>query len=287
MEAAEARRAVTAATSVAAALDLAVDDAVVLNNSNRLVVRLLPCDIVARVSPTGWFSAAREVELARRLAEETDGPVAGLDPRVEPRIVVRDGFEIAMWTYFEPVPSRELPPGDYAHALERLHGALRRVDMSAPHFTDRLAEIQRWLTDGDATPDLTDEDRELLVDRLETPRRLRTDRGAAEQLLHGEPHPWNVLTTKNGLSSNLISALHEDRDGTLWIGTSGGGLNRYRDGRFATFTTADGFFDNLVHRILEDDASDYPGLSLIVQPGIINCMIKKVVESFGSRMIAD
>ena len=28
---------------------------------------------------------------------------------------------------------------------------------------------------------------------------MLTDRGAAEQLLHGEPHPWNVLTTKNGL----------------------------------------------------------------------------------------
>ncbi|MEA3057170.1 MAG: hypothetical protein QOD30_2602, partial [Actinomycetota bacterium] len=128
MEEAEARRAVAAAMSVAAALGLAVDDAVVLNDSNRLVARLLPCDVVARVSPMGWFSAAREVEVVRRLAEETDGPVAGLDPRVEPRIVARDGFEIGMWTYFEPAQSRELPPGDYAHALERLHGALRRVD---------------------------------------------------------------------------------------------------------------------------------------------------------------
>src|SRR5260370_22496716 len=117
----------------------------------------------------GWFSAAREVELAGRLAEGTDGPVAGLDPRVEPRIVVRDGFEIAMWTYFEPAQSRELPPGDYAHALERLHGALRRVDMSAPHFTDPLAEIQPSLAHGDATPDLPDEDRALLLDRLQDP----------------------------------------------------------------------------------------------------------------------
>jgi hypothetical protein len=71
--------------------------------------------------------------------------------------------------------------------------------MSAPHFTDRLAEIQRWLADGDATPDLADEGRELLLDRLETPRRLLTDCGAAEQLLHGEPHPGNVLRTKDGL----------------------------------------------------------------------------------------
>ena len=199
MQESEARRAVDAATSVAASLDLIVDDVVVLNDSNRLVARLLPCDVVARVSPVGWFSAEREVELARRLAEETDAPIAGLDPRVEPGIVVRDGFEVAMWTYFEADPSRALPPGDYAHALERLHDALRRVDLSAPPFTDRLAQVRRWLAEGDATPDLTDGDRELLVDRLAIPRRLLTDSGAPEQLLHGEPHPWNVLPTENGL----------------------------------------------------------------------------------------
>src|SRR5947207_6898844 len=102
MQEAGARRAVVAAMSTASGLDLAVDDAVVLNDSNRLVVRLLPCDIVARVSPMGWYSAAREVEIARRLTDETDAPVAGLDPRVEPRLHERDGFEIAMWTYFEP-----------------------------------------------------------------------------------------------------------------------------------------------------------------------------------------
>ena len=34
---------------------------------------------------------------------------------------------------------------------------------------------------------------------LRTLRRAIGDRGAAEQLLHGEPHPGNVLSTKNGL----------------------------------------------------------------------------------------
>ena len=111
MQAAEARRAVAAAMSTASALDLAVDDAVVLNDSNRLVVRLMPCDIVARVTPmTHFASAEREVELVQRLAE-TDSPVAALDPRVEPRVFVRDGFEIAMWTYFEPVQSRDASAG--------------------------------------------------------------------------------------------------------------------------------------------------------------------------------
>lgn len=198
MESAEVRRAVAAAMSTASALDLAVDDAVVLNDSNRLVARLLPCDIVARVSPVGWFSAAREVELARRLADETDAPVAGLDPRVEPRLHERDGFEIAMWTYFDPVHLEELAPAVYANALERLHGALRQVDVNAPHFTDRLAEIRQWLADPDFTPELIGEDRELLADSISNPEPLFLDGGAAEQLLHGEPHPWNVLDTQNG-----------------------------------------------------------------------------------------
>ena len=199
MDVTETERALRAAMTVAAGLDLAVDQAVVLNNSNRLVVLLLPGNTVARVSPTGWFSAAREVEVARRLANVADAPVAGLDPRVEPRVITHDGFEIAMWTYFEPVPARPLPPGEYAQALRRLHGAMRRLDVSAPHFTDRLADARRWLVDAGATPDLADEDRELLVQRLEPAAQLLAASGADEQLLHGEPHPWNVLATDDGL----------------------------------------------------------------------------------------
>src|SRR6516164_1250686 len=38
-----------------------------------------------------------------------------------------------------------------------------------------------------------------LNNTLRSLRRVIGDRGAAEQLLHGEPHPGNVLTTKNGL----------------------------------------------------------------------------------------
>jgi hypothetical protein len=197
MQAAEARRAVAAAMSTASAFDLAVDDAVVLSDSNRLVVRLMPCDIVARVTPVAWFgSAEREVELVRRLAE-TDSPVAGLEPRVEPRVFERDGFEIAMWTYLEPV-RRMLPPGAYAQALARLHAGLRQVDVTAPHVMDRVAATQQDVANRDVTPDLTETDRTLLADTLRDLRGSIVNRRAAEQLLHGEPHPWNVLDTKDG-----------------------------------------------------------------------------------------
>ena len=197
MRAAEARRAVAAAVSTASVLDLAVDDAVVLNDSNRLVVRLMPCDVVARVTPmTHFASAEREVELVRRLAV-TDSPVAGLEARVEPRVFVRDGFKITMWTYFEPV-GRVLPPAEYAHALGRLHAGLRQIDVSTPHFMDRVAATQQGVANRDVTPDLAETDRSLLVDTLRDLRGSIVARRAAEQLLHGEPHPGNMLTTNSG-----------------------------------------------------------------------------------------
>jgi len=197
MQEAEARRAVVAAMSTASALDLAVDDAIVLSDSNRLVVRLTPCDVVARVTPmTHHASAEREVELVKRLAE-TDSPVAALEARVEPRVFVRDGFKIAMWSYFEPV-QRPLPPGGYAQALERLHAGLRQIDVTTPHFMDRVAATQRDVASSDVTPDLVDTDRALLANTLSDLRRSIVNRRAPEQLLHGEPHPWNVLNTNHG-----------------------------------------------------------------------------------------
>src|ERR1700733_10601623 len=41
------------------------------------------------------------------------------------------------------------------------------------------------------------------------------------------------------LQANDIRALLVDRLDNLWIGTNGGGLSRYKDGTFTTFTTRD------------------------------------------------
>ena len=197
MLASEVPRAVAAAMRTASALDLAVDDAIVLHDSNRLAVRLLPCDVLARVAHLAR-QAQFEVELAQRFAE-TESPVATLEPRVEPRVYERDGFVVTLWTYYEPVAPREVSPADYAHALERLHAGMRKLDVTTPHFTDRVAEAQQLVASRDRTPAIADADRELLIHTLRSLSRAIGDRGAAEQLLHGEPHPGNVLSTKNGL----------------------------------------------------------------------------------------
>ena len=198
MQATELRRAVVAAMSSAAELGLVVDDAAVVNDSNRLVLRLTPCDVIARVTPIAHHgSPEREVELARLLGE-TDSPVAALDPRVEPRAYADDGFVITFWTPFEPVQTADVSPADYAHALVRLHAEMRHVEITTPHFMDRVADTQHWVASCDVTPDLTEPDRELLADALANLSDAILNRAATEQLLHGEPHPWNVLNTTDG-----------------------------------------------------------------------------------------
>lgn len=109
-------------------MDLEVGEAVVLQNSNKLALRLLPCDSFARTAPVGRELADFEVGVAQRLAA-VSAPIASLDARVNPRVHVRDGF------------------------LETLHGAGQPIRRS----------------------------------------------GHIDQLLHGEPHPGNLLSTTEGL----------------------------------------------------------------------------------------
>ncbi|ONK09611.1 phosphotransferase [Streptomyces sp. MP131-18] len=197
MDPLELGRAVEAGRVTAAELGLQVNDVVVIHNSDRVALRLVPCDVLARVAPPGHLAGSEfEVEVARRLAD-VDAPVAELDPRVGPRVHVRDAFAISLWTYYEPVKS-EIEPADYADVLLRQHAALRQIDLDAPHFTDRVAAALREVNDREQSPELADSDRDLLSDTLSGLSAAISSEKAGDQLLHGEPHPGNLLNTRRG-----------------------------------------------------------------------------------------
>jgi hypothetical protein len=202
------RSAIRAAVSIASALNLQTEDAVLVNNSNRIVVRLLPCDVLARVAPAVWRADQDfEVKIAQRLVE-ADGPVAPPDARVDPCVYDRDGFAVTFWTYYEPLsPARLVAPAEYAEALKRMHSAMREIDPlvrvlndgRVPHFIDRVAEAQRLVETPDQTPALSPDGRGLLRAALESMPTAIGRRNVPEQLLHGEPHLGNILTTEDGL----------------------------------------------------------------------------------------
>lgn len=212
MEPAVLRRGVEAARATASALGLDVEDAVVVHNSDRIAVHLIPCDVLARVAPIQWrVGMEYEAEVARRLTE-TGSPVGELEPRVNPGVYLRDGFSITLWTYYESVAldrpggaahqqlgmSSGLTPTDYADALVRVHAGLRHIDLAAPHITVRISGWAKSVDDPESTPDLGDRDRELVSGTLTRVGAAVRSWGASEQLLHGEPHPGNVLNTRKG-----------------------------------------------------------------------------------------
>ena len=63
---------------------------------------------------------------------------------------------------------------------------------------DRVAEAHHLVVRPEATPALADADRELLDSTLRSVTMAVARRTTAEQVLHGEPHPGNVLATTEG-----------------------------------------------------------------------------------------
>jgi hypothetical protein len=187
-----------AARQVVSDAGLAVETDDVLQESNRVVVRVRPCDTVARVADAGERdAAARERALAAALLDVGE-PVAGPDPRVAPAVSVVDGFVVSLWTWHEPVPPPQLEPRAHADALHRLHSSLRTIDVpGVPHYTERAARAVTLMTD--AIPAIGDDDRAYVLSVLDSSLAAVAAAGAPEQLLHGEPHGGNVLRTAGGL----------------------------------------------------------------------------------------
>lgn len=67
------------------------------------------------------------------------------------------------------------------------------------------------------------------------------------------------VNVENSLSSNDIKVIYEDMEKNIWIGTAGGGLNKYVEAtddkpeHFIAYTSNDGMVDNYVLGILEHD----------------------------------
>lgn len=192
---AEQGRAIAAATALATEAGLDVQRSEVLQSSNKLALRLEPAGVLARIARLGEEVAQQELDVARRLVE-LGAPVAAPDPRVAPQVQVRDSFAVTFWVHHEQVATA-ITPDAHAHALAQLHEGMRSVHGSFPHATDRVDEALGIVAEPHRSPSLEPHDRDLLDRTLQRLRAAVVDH-PAEQLLHGEPHPGNVLSTRHG-----------------------------------------------------------------------------------------
>lgn len=196
MEEALVRRAIETVRATARELGLPAQEAVVIHNSDRIAVHFLPNDLLARIAPQTVAEDLRfEAELAHQLAAN-NSPVGLLEPHAQSRVFLRDGFAFTLWIYYEP--AGPIAPADYADALWRLHAGLRQLDVAAPHINRRIATWSERLHDPHQTPDLPEAERELLSATLMRVQNAMRQHQSVDQLLHGEPHPGNLLSTSQG-----------------------------------------------------------------------------------------
>lgn len=87
--------------------------------------------------------------------------------------------------------------------------------------------------------------------------RMAFDQKGNPQFTHFRHDPQDTTT----LGSNTVHGLYEDRAGELWIGTGGGGLNRFEAARGAfkryEANNASGLRDSFVYTMLEDARGEF------------------------------
>lgn len=103
---------------------------------------------------------------------------------------------------------------------------------------------------------------DVLEDRLGNLWLATTDSGVyyydTRREVLNKAKSFQHFTTREGLASNAVMVIYEDKAGMIWFGT-GGGVSRYdpkrADGKyFRNFTTKDGLPDNRINTIIEDKA---------------------------------
>lgn len=61
-----------------------------------------------------------------------------------------------------------------------------------------------------------------------------------------------IFDTRDGLASNWISTVNEDREGNIWVGTWGGGISKINKGNVLTINKSKGLKDEHIRCIKED-----------------------------------
>ena len=62
---------------------------------------------------------------------------------------------------------------------------------------------------------------------------------------------WTNLTVKDGLAGNIVYAIVQESNGTLWFGTNGG-VSRYDGKTWQSFTRREGLLDTNVYALAVD-----------------------------------
>src|SRR5205085_10548075 len=92
---------------------------------------------------------------------------------------------------------------------------------------------------------------------------------------------FRTYLERDGLSSRVLWSIYGDVEGTVWLGTDGGGLCRLRNGKFTSYGRQQGLPDDTFIHVLDDQRGK---LWLSSNKGIFS-VEKKQFEEFDAGRI--
>jgi hypothetical protein len=197
------RQAVSIAVALARENGLHVEEPTILNDLFSLMVHLRPAPVVARVATimpklrrpiSAWLE--REIAVTTYLSEK-GAPVVAPSRELPPGPHERDGFWISFWTHVETDPYRTPTTDDCSAMLPDLHAALRSYPSDLPILG--VDDIPRGLELLEKSGDVLGKaDANLLRAAAERLRPLWEAPGGEVQPLHGDVHPGNLISTRDG-----------------------------------------------------------------------------------------
>ncbi|MCC6689962.1 MAG: PAS domain-containing protein [Bacteroidia bacterium] len=69
---------------------------------------------------------------------------------------------------------------------------------------------------------------------------------------YSQLYNFHTYTVEDGLTQSQVRALYQGQNGSLWIGTAGGGVTRYNGKKYFNFTSVNGLADNTISSIIGD-----------------------------------
>jgi len=101
---------------------------------------------------------------------------------------------------------------------------------------------------------------------------------------------FSSYTEKDGLSDNQVSAVMEDKEGSIWIATTRGGINKLSDGKFVSVTTIQGLIHDKVNSVLQTGENTFwigtdGGLSIWAEGKFVHSRITRYLQGERVRHI--
>ncbi|WP_409185967.1 phosphotransferase family protein [Amycolatopsis sp. VS8301801F10] len=216
-------------------------DMTLIRDGSNAVVRL-PHHVVARVGPPGTTaSAARQVHVARWLADSGITVVMPLASPPQPTLV--DDRPVTWWT--ELPDHRQSSPAELGTALQALHRLPPPPRPALPPY-DGFAGIGERIA---SARHLDPDDRHWLADRLAQLRRAvdALDLHRTTRVLHGDAWQGNLVVPLTGCDPVLLDLDHVSLGHPAWdlvpLAADHADFARITDADYHSFVTAYGGHD--------------------------------------------